>query len=51
MEIFSVIVKALVVMLYVLVSGYVLTFGKSGAGIKKDYLFFTVFVLLALWRL
>ena len=51
MEIFSVIVKSLLILIYVLVSSYVLTFGKSGSGIKRDYLFFSIFVLIALWRL
>lgn len=51
MMILSTILKSLLVLLYVLISGYVLTFGKSKTGIKMDYLFFTIFVILALWRL
>lgn len=47
----STIMKSLVLFMYVIVSGYVLTFGKSKTGIKMDYLFFSLFVLLALWNL
>ena len=49
--ILSTIIKSLLILLYVLVSGYVFTFGKPKTGIKMDYLFFSIFVLLALWRL
>lgn len=48
---FSVILKSLILGIYCLVSSYVFSFGKSKSGIKLDYLFFSIFVVIALVRL
>lgn len=48
--IISFIVKSLLLILYIIVSSYVITFGKKGTGLKLDYFFFTVFLVLVFMR-
>lgn len=49
--IFEIVIKALLLFLYILVTGYVMTFGKSRSGLITDYIIFSVLVVLMLFRM
>lgn len=48
---FEIVIKSFLILLYVLVSGYVLTFGKPNSGLRRDYVIFIILILLMLIRM
>ena len=47
----EIIMKALVILIFILCSGYVMTFSKPKTGIKLDYVFVVIFILIILVRM
>ena len=49
--VFELFIKTILILLYIIATGYVFTFGKSKTGIFKDYVIFVILIVLMLIRM
>lgn len=47
----KILLKSLLIFIFILCSGYVMTFGREDTGIKMDYIALVIFIVIILFRM